>query len=91
MTSPIRRSSFRSWSVSPLPVAALLVAALLPASLCACGDEDSADTTESTNPAQPAQRLMTWAVSPQDYNETFPGGALPAPMPLSLEIGRAHV
>jgi len=28
---------------------------------------------------------MTWAVSAQDYNETFPGGALPPPAPLALE------
>ncbi|HKO90988.1 MAG TPA: SGNH/GDSL hydrolase family protein [Polyangiaceae bacterium] len=75
MTSPIRRLSFTRWST-------LL---LLATALGACGDEDSSDTTQGTDPLQPGQRLMTWAVSPQDYNETFPGGAFPAPAPLALE------
>jgi lysophospholipase L1-like esterase len=72
--TPIQRSSFASWCVC----------SLLAAALCACGDE-GADTSESSGMLQPAKRLMTWAVSPQDYNETFPGGAVPPPAPLALE------
>jgi lysophospholipase L1-like esterase len=69
--------------------AALFPAALFPTALLAttllsaCGDEDS-DTEQTSNAAQPGLRLASWAVSPQDYNQTFPGGALPAPMPMAF-------
>ena len=74
MTLPIQRLSFASWCFCPL----------LALALCACGDEGD-DLTQGSGGLQPAKRLMTWAVSPQDYNETFPGGALPPPAPLALE------
>ena len=59
--------------------AALLPAALLPALLLACSD--SSDSSQTQSALQPGARRATWAVSPQDYSETFPGGAFPAPMP----------
>jgi len=69
--------------------AALFPAALLPAAvlattlLTACGDEDS-DAEQTSNAAQPGQRLASWAVSPQDYNQTLPGSALPPPPPMGF-------
>jgi lysophospholipase L1-like esterase len=55
-------------------------AALLPALLLACSD--SSDSSQAENALQPGARRATWAVSPQDYAEVFPGGGLPAPMPM---------
>jgi lysophospholipase L1-like esterase len=58
----------------------LATAALLPVSLLACSD--SGDTSQSKNALEPGARRATWAVSPQDYSEVFPGGVFPAPMPM---------
>ena len=55
-------------------------AALLPALLLACSD--SSESSETHNALQPGARRVTWAVSPQDYSEVFPGGVFPAPMPM---------
>jgi hypothetical protein len=55
-------------------------AALLPAWLFGCSDSNG--SSQSQNALQPGARRATWAVSPQDYSEVFPGGALPAPMPM---------
>jgi lysophospholipase L1-like esterase len=54
--------------------------ALLPALLLACSD--SSDSSQTQSALQPGARRATWAVSPQDYSETLPGGAFPAPTPL---------
>jgi lysophospholipase L1-like esterase len=48
----------------------------------ACSSDDSSSNTE-TRSAQVA-RQATWAASPQDYNERFPGGVFPPPPPLSF-------
>src|SRR5438128_1569835 len=59
--------------------AALVGTTLLPA----CSDSNH-DAEQTTSAAQPAQRRASWAVSPQDYNAVFPGGALPPPMPMAF-------
>lgn len=69
----------RTLSLGPL-LRHLAVAALLPVSLPACSDSDGA--SQSKNALEPGARRATWAVSPQDYNEVFPGGVFPAPMPM---------
>lgn len=69
----------RTLSLGPL-LRHLAVAALLPVSLPACSDSDAASQSQSS--LEPGARRATWAVSPQDYNEVFPGGVLPAPMPM---------
>jgi lysophospholipase L1-like esterase len=62
-------------------IASLLApAALLPALLLGCSD--SSDSSQSQSALQPGARRATWAVSPQDYAEVFPGGVFPAPMPM---------
>jgi lysophospholipase L1-like esterase len=57
---------------------ALIAATLLPG----CSDKSTAQTIEAV---QPGQRLATWAVSAQDYNQAFPGGVMPPPMPMAFE------
>ena len=64
--------------------ATILCAALISSiGLPACSDSNDAEQT--TGAAQPGQRRASWAVSPQDYNAVFPGGALPPPMPMAFE------
>src|SRR4051812_29191534 len=58
----------------------LAAAVLLPALLLGCSD--SSDSSQAQNALQPGARRATWAVSPQDYNQVFPGGTFPAPMPM---------
>jgi lysophospholipase L1-like esterase len=67
------RATIRLW-------AALVGVTLLPA----CTDSAN-DVEQTTGAAQAGERRASWAVSPQDYNAVFPGGAFPPPMPLAFE------
>src|SRR5262245_43455056 len=50
--------------------------------ISACSD---ADDEQAGGALQGSTRVATWGTSPQDYNEVFPGGLFPPPMPLSFD------
>jgi lysophospholipase L1-like esterase len=56
------------------PLSSVFLSALL-AALSAC----------ATAAETPSVRRAAWAVAPQDYNEVFPGGVVPAPAPQSFQ------
>ena len=65
--------------------ATILCAALVGTILLPACSDSSNDLEQTTGAAQPGQWRASWAVSPQDYNAVFPGGAFPPPMPMAFE------